>query len=457
MRPAPASILSPFAIAGPRAEPIRLRTLVGLRWVAVAGQLAAVAAAWVIGARFPLLPVLGLISLYAAVNTVLAARGVPVTALRARHHLAMDAVQLGILLLLTGGTTNPFAPLMLVPVTIGAAALRLRDTVPLAALTVALVTLMALAGVPLDFAADAAVPSRTALRFGDWLALLIGGGFFVAYVGRVSTELAATSEALFATQLALSREQRLQHLGGIVAAAAHEMGTPLGTIKLVGSELQDELQDILPDRPDLAHDLRLLRISADRCRDILRTMGDAGKDDLHLRTAPLAELLSEAAGPHRGRGKDIAIDAGEVAALDVRRDPGIVHGLRNLIQNGADFARSSVTITARPQGGGGAAAIGVTIRDAGPGFPPALLPRLGDPFLTARRAPERTGGAEGMGLGLFIARTLLERSGASVAFGNDHGDAASEPRGARVEVAWPVGKLAADGRAALGENPVISG
>ncbi|WP_136653153.1 ActS/PrrB/RegB family redox-sensitive histidine kinase [Paracoccus aeridis] len=449
--PAPPSGLSPLLMPGPRAEPIRLRTLIALRWVAVAGQLAAVATAWMIGARFPIGPALALIGLYAAANTMLAARGAPVTARRARHHLAMDAVQLGLLLTLTGGTTNPFAPLMLVPVTIGAAALRMSDTLPLAVLTVALVTLTALAGIPLEFVAGAAVPPRIALQLGDWLALLISAAFFVVYVGRVSTELSATSQALFATQLALSREQRLQHLGGIVAAAAHEMGTPLATIKLVGSELQDELQDLLPDRPGVAEDLRLLRASADRCRDILRSMGDAGKDDLHLRTAPLGELLSEAADPHRGRGKAIAIDAGEIAGLDVRRDPGIVHGLRNLIQNGADFARSAVTITAAERVEGAGAIIAVVIADDGPGFPPAMVPRLGDPFLTARRAADRTGGAEGMGLGLFIARTLLERSGAAVAFSNGEGG------GARVEVTWPRGALAADARAPLGDNPAITG
>ena len=309
--PAPPSGLSPLLMPGPRAEPIRLRTLIALRWVAVAGQLAAVATAWMIGARFPIGPALALIGLYAAANTMLAARGAPVTARRARHHLAMDAVQLGLLLTLTGGTSNPFAPLMLVPVTIGAAALRMSDTLPLAVLTVALVTLTALAGIPLEFVAGAAVPPRIALQLGDWLALLISAAFFVVYVGRVSTELSATSQALFATQLALSREQRLQHLGGIVAAAAHEMGTPLATIKLVGSELQDELQDLLPDRPGVAEDLRLLRASADRCRDILRAMGQEAKRDDYLDRAPFEAVLREAAEPHLRRGKDVEITLAE--------------------------------------------------------------------------------------------------------------------------------------------------
>lgn len=439
--------ISPSRPAGPHgAEPIRLRTLIALRWVAVCGQLAAVASAWLIGARFPLLPVLGLIVIAAALNLLLAWQRRPVTGRRALVQLGIDALQLGLLLTLTGGTTNPFAPLILVPVTIGAAALRLADTAALAVLTVALISLMALAGIPLEFVSDPLMPPRLALQLGDWLALLISGGFLVAYVGRVSTDLSAMSKALSATQLALSREQRLQHLGGIVAAAAHEMGTPLATIKLVGAELADELDEILPERTDLADDLALLRSSADRCRDILHSMGNAGKDDLHLRVAPLAQLLSEAADPHRERGIQIEIDAGELAALDVSRDPGTIHALRNLIQNGVDFARSRVTITAARQSDD---AVVVTIRDDGPGYPAQLLPRLGDPFLTKRRIPDRPARPdEGMGLGLFIARTLLERSGATVSFSND--------QGARADVVWPLDRLSADGRAALDHNPAIS-
>lgn len=428
-----------------RAEPIRRRTLVTLRWVAVAGQLAAVVSAWAIGARFPLVPVLALIALAAALNLILTRRHARVTDKHALQHLMLDAVQVGLLLTLTGGVANPFAPLMLVPVTIGAAALKLRDTVWLAVLTLTLISVMALTAIPLVFVPDARVSPELALQFGDWAALLISGAFFATYVGRVSWELVATSEALFATRLALAREQRLQHLGGIVAAAAHEMGTPLATIKLVGSELAGEIRDLLPDRPDIADDLALLRSSADRCRDILRSMGNAGKDDLHMHVAPLAQVLEEAADPHRDRGKAIVIETGHSGALEVWREPGMVHALRNLIQNGVDFARSTVTITAVHE----ADTVRVVIRDDGPGFPAQLLPRLGDPFVTTRRSAARNAAAyEGLGLGLFIARTLLERSGASVTFSNDGG--------ARVEVEWPLQRIAADGRAALGSNPRIA-
>lgn len=431
----------------PRPEPIRGRTLIALRWVAVAGQLAAVAGAYATGVRFPVLPVLGCIAAGALVNLYLRRRPRErISEGQAFAQLAFDIVQLGVLLMLTGGSLNPFALLMLAPVTVGATALRRAASLRLVALTLAMVTVMSLLELPLHFVEAPLLPPTRLLQIGNWLALIVGCGFFAFYAGRVSGELFATSDALFATQLALQREQRLQHLGGIVAAAAHEMGTPLATMKLVSAELADELATALPDRPDITEDLALLRASSDRCRDILRSMGQAGKDDLHLRNAPLAELLSEAAGPHEHRGRRVVIDAGNAATLDVRRDPGIIHALRNLIQNAVDFARSTVTITAEERDG----RLFLTIQDDGPGYPAALLPRLGDPFLTTRRGggDRAAAGYEGMGLGLFIARTLLERSGAEVRFANQNG--------AQARLSWPVRRVKTNARAALGQNPRLT-
>nr|HRO16418.1 ActS/PrrB/RegB family redox-sensitive histidine kinase [Paracoccus sp. (in: a-proteobacteria)] len=369
-----------------------------------------------------------------------------ITGPQALGQLSFDTVQVGILLALAGGLDNPFVLFVLAPLTMGASALRGRQTLALAGLTAAVIVLMALLHVPLRFAPDPPLPPAVTLRLGQLLALMIGGAFFAAYAYRIAWELSATADALAATQMALAREQRLQHLGGVVAAAAHEMGTPLATIKLIASELAEELADDLSSRPELADDLRQLRASADRCRDIMRSMGQAGKDDLHLRSAPLEEVLREAAGPHGDRGIAIAIDAGSLATLNVRREAGLIHGLRNLIQNAVDFARTQVRVTARERGD----RIEIVIRDDGPGYPPHLLARLGEPFLTTRRGGQGSGGSyEGMGLGLFIARTLLERLQGTVDFTNDDGAVAT--------VRWPRAVLVMSDRVALGDNPAISG
>lgn len=431
----------------PRAEPIRRRTLVLLRWVALGGQLLAILTAWLIGVRFDVLPALALMGVGAALNlwmTASPASPARVTQSGAAWQLVFDLVQISALIGLTGGMSNPFALLVLMPVTIAATALGNRQTVLVGAVTVVMISLAGWLAAPLHHPTlNLTMPPI--LQLAHWVAILIGVAFFATYARRVSDELATTTDALFATQMALAREQKLQHLGGVIAAAAHEMGTPLATIKLIAGEMQDELAEALPDRTDLAEDARTLTQSADRCRDIMRSMGRAGKDDLQLRAAPLQTVLEEAAEPHAGRGIAVAIRLGQGADPPViRRDPGLIHGLRNIIQNAVDFAESRVTVDAAWTD----EELAVTIEDDGPGFPTPTLGRLADPFPVSRRNDRRPG-YEGMGLGLFIARALLEGSGGRIRF--DNGAA-----GAKVTIRWPLDRIRADDRAALRQNPQIS-
>lgn len=417
-----------------------MRTLVILRWAAIAGQLAAVIVAWSIGIRFAIWPVLMLIAFSALMNSwLLAGPWSRVSPDRAAAQLGFDMVQISLLLWLTGGPSNPFALLVLAPVTIAATALPRRQTVSIGAATAVLVSMAFWFAAPLRLADGQILAVPPLLALGHWVAVLIGIVFFAAYSYRVVGELTVTSNALFSTQMALVREQRLQHLGGVVAATAHELGTPLATIKLIAGELADELSG----RPDLDGDLAELRREVDRCGTILRAMGQAGKDDLLLHSAPLRVMLQEAVGVHADRGPLVVITA---KGPDVRRDPGVIHALRNLIQNAVDFAAAEVTITA----GIVADRLIVTIADDGPGYPAPLLARLGDPYPAPRRNVSQRPGYEGMGLGLFIAKTLLERSGAAVVFANGG-------PGATVSVTWPLDAIAADSRRALGINPSQGG
>lgn len=428
----------------PRAEPIRRRTLVLLRWVALGGQLLAILAAWLIGVRFPVLSALVLVGAGAALNLWMTASPARVTQSGAAWQLVFDLVQISALIGLTGGMSNPFALLMLVPVTIAATALGDRQTVMVGVVTVVMISLAGWLAAPLDHPTlDLMMPPI--LQLAHWVAILIGVVFFATYARRVSGELATMTDALFATQMALAREQKLQHLGGVIAAAAHEMGTPLATIKLIAAEMQDELAEALPDRTDLAEDALTLTQSADRCRDIMRSMGRAGKDDLQLHAAPLQIVLEEAAEPHTARGPAVTIRLADLPnAPVIRRDPGLIHGLRNIIQNAVDFAESRVTIDADWT----ADHLIVVVEDDGPGFPAPTLGQLADPFPVSRRNDHRPG-YEGMGLGLFIARALLEGTGARLRF--DNGDA-----GAKVTVRWPIARIRADDRIALRQNPQIS-
>jgi len=293
--------------------------------------------------------------------------------------------------------------------------------------------------------------------FGNWLAIVIAVIFLGIYSRWIAAEMHNMSDALQATQMALAREQKLTDLGGVVAAAAHELGTPLATIKLTAAELADDLDD----RPDMREDARLIAQQADRCRDILRSMGRAGKEDLHLQKAPLTAVVTEAAEPHRDRGKTIHFEEGPLPGHDgpqptILRRPEVVHGLRNLIQNAVDFARANIWVEARWSD----SVVSVRIMDDGRGYSPQVIGRIGDPFVRRRRGSgeAQRPGYEGMGLGLFIAKTLLERSGAELSFANGAeryaaDSAFAERTGAIIEVVWPRRKI----DAVTGENAVATG
>ena len=445
---------------------IRLRTLILLRWIAVAGQIGAVSAAVI---WLDLLLPLGAVSVVVGLSVI--ANLVFLTILPASHRLhtheamamlTFDLAQLASLLALTGGVLNPFALLMIVPVTIAATGLSDRSTALLGGLTLIAVTAVALFHLPLQLASGGTLAIPPVLEFGNWLAIVIGVGFLAIYARRVSDEIRSMAEALMATQMALAREQKLTDLGGVVAAAAHELGTPLATIKLVSAELIDDLQDV-PGADHLRDDAALIRDQADRCRDILRSMGRAGKDDLQLRQAPLDTVLREAAEPHHNRGKTLVFDLhpeGDTAMRQpqIRRAPEVIHGLRNLIQNAVDFAGSTVWI----DGQWSDQRVMVRVIDDGPGYPSQLLHRIGDPFLRPRGEDLRDRPAyEGMGLGLFIAKTLLERSGATLSFANGgdpflHDHERAVRFGAIVEVSWPLAAIAASHQGGLGENRPIT-
>lgn len=441
---------------------VRLRTLIALRWTAVVGQLAAIGIATsYFGLILPLVPGMMVVAASVLANLFsiyIFPENKRLTEMEALLTLMFDIGQLVLLVMLTGGMTNPFILLVLAPVTVSASALRLQTTVILGSAAIVFVTIAALFNIPMRYSDGTALTVPPIFAFGFWLSIIVGILFIALYARRVATEIRAMGDALLATQMALAREQKLTDLGGVVAAAAHELGTPLATIKLVSSELISELGD----RPDLLEDAQLIRSQADRCRDILRNMGRAGKDDLQTRQAPLEGLLREAAEPHAARGKTLHFHfqpktGGSAKQPMLLRKPEVIHGLRNLVQNAVDFAKSSVWIEAEWTD----KTILVRIVDDGPGYPMNVIGRIGDPFVRSRRdeqdltlRPEY----EGMGLGLFIAKTLLERSGAEVSFANAT-DTFPEPEikpercGALVEAVWPQSALLAPADLTGSPNP----
>jgi two-component system sensor histidine kinase RegB len=404
---------------------ISLRRLVFIRWVAVSGQaLALVTVHYGLDFRLPLIPAFGVVGASILFNLVLGVSRRATTRLGEREatvFLGYDTLQLALLLYLTGGLENPFAILMLAPVTVAATILSRRPVIGLAGFAIAGVTVLALWHMPLPWRGEA-LNFPPELIIGHWAALVFATGFIASYTWAVAREARRLRDAVSATQLSLAREQRISAVGALAAAAAHELGSPLATIAVVARELA---RDLPPDSPH-AEDAMLLLSQSERCRRILAELAQQPPEDGE---SPFARLpisaLVEAAGAlyHDPRVRLIFAATGEPADAEpeVQRSPEIMHGLHNLIQNAVQFARREVTVATFWDD----SAVTIDITDDGPGYPPNLLGRLGEPYLSSR-----SGTSGHMGLGIFIAQSLLERSGAQLAFDN------LEEGGAHVVISW---------------------
>lgn len=420
---------------------LRLQTLIRLRWFAVLGQLAAIGIVHlVLGFELAIGYCLAFVAASAWLNVYLRVRYPARHRLSARlaiTMLAYDVAQLAILLYLTGGIENPFVFLIVAPVTVSAATLPPRHTIFLGCFTVAAAALLTFYHLPLPWREGESLVLPEIYRLGLFASVAAGLLFLTLYAWRLSKESRQMSAALAATELVLAREQRLHALDGLAAAAAHELGTPLATITLVTKELE---RDLPKDSP-IAEDIALLRSQAQRCREILQqlTQRPTEQDPLYD-SLSVSQLLEEAAQPYRNRGKEIAISAAASAGAEPptdkepmgHRQPGLIYGFGNLVQNAVDFAHTRVDITAE----WGPREVVVVIADDGPGFPLDVMDSLGEPYVTTRpleRGPASEGKRSGLGLGFFIAKTLLERSGATLNLANR----TPEGGGAVVRVSWP--------------------
>jgi two-component system sensor histidine kinase RegB len=414
---------------------ISLRRLVLIRWVAIAGQAVALLVVhYAFDFRLPLLPALAVVGCSVVLNLFITLYRRGVTRLGEREaalFLGYDLLQLGLLLYLTGGLHNPFAILILAPVTVAATVLSLRPVIALAVFAVAAITLLALWHVPLPWRGVPPVfPSELVL--GLWTALVLATVFIGSYTWSVAEEARRLRDAVAATQLALAREQRVSAVGALAAAAAHELGSPLATIAVVAREL---VNDLPADSP-YSEDAQLLLSQSERCRQILAQLAHHPDEEgaSPYTRLPISALV-EAAGAlyHDPRIRLIFATTGEPADAEplVRRSPEIMHGLNNLVQNAVQFAQSEVSVTIHWD----KTDVTVEIADDGPGFPAHLIGRLGEPYLSTR-----AGASNHMGLGIFIAQSLLERSGAELTFDN------LAEGGAHVVISWQRANLQAEAR-----------
>src|SRR3954462_11715274 len=411
---------------------VRLDTILRLRWLAALGQIAAI---FIVaqGLEFdvPVIPCVVIVGLSAFLNLLLQIAFDPMQRLEpvyAAGLLALNIGELAGLLFFTGGLQNPFSFLFLAPVLISATALPTRLTMAIGVFAVACATVLVFFHMPLPWDGDDPLVLPPIYLFGVWLSILLAIGVTSLYAFQVTEEARKLSDALAATELVLTREQHLTQLDGLAAAAAHELGTPLSTIFLISRELEKTVQD----DEHLAADLKTLREQAQRCRDILSKITQLSSSGAPFDQMPLSTLIEETVAPHRDFGVAIKVRLAVAATREPvgARNPAILYGVGNILENAVDFARSMVEVNAWWN----ADSVEIVISDDGPGIAPDMLKRIGEPYLSRRRgADEAQTEHSGLGLGVFIARTLLERTGAKVSFTNrifpDHG--------AVVQIAWP--------------------
>jgi two-component system, sensor histidine kinase RegB len=416
--------IKPPGLPRPAMGRVRVRTLLLIRWLAIFGQLAALLVVdKLLAYDLPMFPAMVTIAASAAVNLWILARH----GLSEWHHdraaatyLAFDILQLAALLYLTGGLDNPFALLFLVPVTISATILSLRSTILLGLLALFCVSLLALFHLPLPWPAPGfELPQIYAAAI--WVSLALGTLFLMFYAWRVAEETRRMADALAATQAHLSQERELSALGSLAAAAAHELGTPLGTIALITKEL---LHTQTPDSEAHA-DLEILNGEVARCREILASLArdpSAGADPA-VSKMTFGALVTDMAARYGVADTTVLVTA--KASIDpplIKRSPELVQGLGNLIENATEFARTQVNLEFTWDED----QVELSISDDGPGFAANILGLLGDPYISTRPGSGR------MGLGVFISKTLLERTGAHLHFFNRR-----QGMGATVVIRWP--------------------
>ena len=392
--------------------PIDPQAIFVIRWVAVAGQIAALLFTnSVLKFDLPLLPAMAVIGSSAIVNFwhIHASQ-------RRRFYqqanfleLGFDVIQIAALLYLTGGLINPFSILILAPVVVSAAVLRRKSTLLLVGLVAISVSFLAFSYHPLDWGQPFKFPNL--YLAGLWLALIISSCFIGGYTWWVASSARRLSSTLADAKLALIEEQQSRALGALATSAAHKLGSPLNTITVIAHELS---RDIKPDNP-VYEDITLLRAEIERCRVILSEIDShTSLKSLEAElsepiTALIEEIIYSRLPPNQTNFKLVYDRAKSIPA--VWRRPELVHALENLLQNAVEFSAHDVTVNIEWT----AIDLHIIIVDDGMGFARTTLARAGQPWNSTRA------GQEGhRGLGLFIARSLLESIGGSISFANDH-------------------------------------
>ena len=410
------------------------KTLVILRWIAIIGQYITISIVYfVLKFELPFFYCSVIIFIGVLTNFYLQFKfgKNQLNNFASTFFLFYDLLQLSVLLYLTGGVTNPFIILLIVPAIVSSTFLTLRSTINLSIVTIIVLIVLTINHLPLPHIGELHFHVPDIYLYAVPIAIIIGLIFLTYFGVRFGIESRKRTEALNRLELILAKEHELESIGLQAAAAAHSLGTPLSTITVIARELEKEIGS----NPKYSKDVDLLLSQSKRCSDILKDLSkDQLKEDNFLSNIKIKELVDEIIRSFTeiSEKKLFLLAEKNEHNPQIERTLEITYGLRNFIGNAVKYSNSSVDITLESND----KITEIKVCDDGPGFSDDILDVLGEPYIRSKN--KIINSKSGLGLGTFIGKTLLERMKANVQF-----DKCPKTNGAMVTIKWQTKDLLA--------------
>ena len=391
---------------------ILLGNLIKIRWIAIFGQILAICFVfYFINIQIPFFETLIIIFLSVALNFYSyfeERKNKSISNIKAFSFLLFDTIQLGFLLFLTGGIINPFSILILAPVITSASYLPALMTVVLSTISIVIIIILNFYFIPLDLGAEFYLPEI--YSFGLVASLIITVIFIAIYAYLFASSSRKISNALSISKLQILNQKKITEVGSLSAAAAHELGTPLNTIFLILNDLLKEKK--LIDDKNIAKDILLLKSQAERCREILQrfSKNPLKLKDNFLEKVKITDLIKINFEKFNKNKKLI------IKKIKLDNEPKIIfkdeimYALGNIIQNAIFYSKKNVTAELNYNN----SQVRIFIKDDGNGFSKDIIDKLGEPYISKNK--------QGMGLGIFIAKNLIENMGGKINFFNSKDD-----------------------------------
>ena len=398
---------------------ILLTNLIKIRWIAIGGQLCAILIVYFyFKINFPIIACLSIIFLSVIINIYSFFTNKINNYLsdkEAFNFLLFDTMQLGILLFLTGGIYNPFSLLLTAPLIISASYLPIVFSICLLFLSICGVLIISNFYIPISWNESFDVPKF--FTYGLTLSLIVSLVFLSIYVYLFANSSRRISQALLEARLTLDNQKKLSEIGSLSAAAVHELSTPLNTIFLILNDLRNEQS--VKNNYNIRNEIDLLKSQADRCRKILLTLSknpENLKDSFFDKTT-ISNLIKINFDKFNNKKMKLKVNL-----LSNKEEPKILfkdellYGIGNIIQNAIQYALSALIVSISWDND----YLVIVVEDDGTGFKNEILDQIGKPYISKD--------SKGMGLGIFIAKNLIENIGGSISFKN------KKEGGASVEI-----------------------